>query len=95
MPRCSMRLRPVGAGRDDGQRGEGMSMQKVLITLGLLIFLLGLLWPLLARLGLGHLPGDIRMGRPGFQVFFPLGTSLLLSILASLLLTLILWLWRR
>ncbi len=90
-----MRSRPVGAGRDDGQSEEGISMQKILITLGLLIFLLGLLWPLLARLGLGHLPGDIRMGRPGFQVFFPLGTSLLLSILASLLLTLILWLWRR
>jgi hypothetical protein len=70
-------------------------VQKIWITLGLLMVLLGLLWPLLERLGLGRLPGDIRLGRPGFQVFFSLGTSLLLSILVSLLLTLILWLWRR
>jgi len=70
-------------------------VRKIWITLGLLMVLLGLLWPFLARLGLGRLPGDIRLGRPGFQVFFPLGTSLLLSILVSLLLTLILWLWRR
>lgn len=95
MPLCLTRSRRVAGGRDEGRSGLGGCMQKILITLGLLMVLLGLLWPFLARLGLGHLPGDIRLGRPGFQVFFPLGTSLLLSILVSLLLTLILWLWRR
>jgi len=66
-----------------------------LIVAGLVLLALGLLWPWLTRIGLGHLPGDIRVQRPGFRFYAPLGSSLLLSILLSLLLTLIFWLWRR
>ena len=42
----------------------------------------------LGRLGvpLGRLPGDLSYKGKGFQVFAPLGTSLLLSVLLSLLL---------
>ncbi|MEJ5212117.1 MAG: DUF2905 domain-containing protein [Burkholderiales bacterium] len=66
-------------------------MAKWLITLGILLVVLGLLWPLVSKLGLGSLPGDIRIERRNFTFYFPLTSSLLVS----LLLTLILWLFRR
>ncbi|MEO1767777.1 DUF2905 domain-containing protein [Thiobacter aerophilum] len=66
-------------------------MAKWLITLGLILVVLGLLWPLLSKLGLGQLPGDIRIERKNFTFYFPLTSS----VLVSLLLTLILWLLRR
>jgi hypothetical protein len=64
---------------------------RLLIALGVVLVVAGLLWPLLSRLGLGRLPGDIVVRREGFTFYFPLVTSLLLSGL----LTLVLWLFRR
>lgn len=66
-------------------------MAKWLITIGLILVALGLLWPLLAKLGLGSLPGDFKVERKGFTFYFPLTTS----IIVSLLITLILWIFRR
>lgn len=66
-------------------------MTKWLITLGIILFALGLLWPLLSRLGLGHLPGDIRIEKPGMVFYFPITTSLIISVL----ITLLLWFLRR
>lgn len=66
-------------------------MSRLLIVVGLTLVVAGLLWPLLARLGLGRLPGDIVVRREGFTFYFPLVTSLLVS----LVLTLVLWLLRR
>jgi hypothetical protein len=66
-------------------------MAKWLITLGIILVVLGVLWPLLAKLGLGSLPGDIRVERKGYSFYFPLTTS----IIVSLVITLILWIFRR
>ena len=66
-------------------------MQRWLIVIGLLLIAVGLLWPWLGRLGLGRLPGDIVIEGERFRFYFPLATSLLISLLASLLL----WLLRR
>jgi uncharacterized membrane protein len=66
-------------------------MQKWLITLGIVLLVLGLAWPLVAKLGLGRLPGDIEVKREGFTFYFPITTS----ILVSLLITLLLWIFRR
>jgi hypothetical protein len=66
-------------------------MSRWLITIGLVLVALGLLWPLASRLGLGRLPGDILIKREGFIFYFPLTTGLLVS----LLITLILWIFRR
>jgi ribose/xylose/arabinose/galactoside ABC-type transport system permease subunit len=66
-------------------------VQRFLVTLGLVILLVGLAWPWIARLGLGRLPGDIRIERDGFGFYFPLTTS----IVISLLVTLVLWWFRR
>jgi len=66
-------------------------MVKWLITLGIILVALGLLWPLLAKLGLGSLPGDVKLERKGYIFYFPVTTS----ILISLAITLILWIFRR
>ena len=61
-------------------------MQRFLIATGALLLLAGLLWPWLSKLPWGRLPGDIAIEREGFSFYFPLGTSLLVSALLSLLL---------
>ena len=66
-------------------------MAKWLITIGIILVVVGLAWPLLAKLGLGSLPGDIKFERKGFTFYFPITTS----ILISLVITLILWIFRR
>ena len=66
-------------------------MQRSLVILGLTILVLGLAWPWLTRIGLGRLPGDIRIERDGFTFFFPLATSVIVSVVLSLLF----WLFRR
>lgn len=78
------------ATRDPGI-GHNTAMAKWLITLGIILVALGVLWPLLAKLGLGSLPGDIRVERRGYSFYFPLTTSVIVSIV----ITLILWIFRR
>lgn len=66
-------------------------MKVWLIVLGAALIAIGFAWPWLARLGLGRLPGDIYIQREGFSFYFPITTS----IIVSLVLSLILWLTRR
>jgi hypothetical protein len=68
-----------------------MDLQRFLIGLGLVILLGGLLWPLLSRVGLGRLPGDIMYQRGNATFYFPLASSIVVSIVLSLLL----WLFNR
>lgn len=70
-------------------------MPRLLITLGIVLVVLGLLWPWLSRLGLGRLPGDIFMERDNSRFYFPLMTSLIVSLVLSLLVTIVLWFFRR
>jgi len=66
-------------------------MQRFLIIIGLLIVVVGLLWPWLSQLPLGRLPGDIVVDRPGTKIYIPIVTTILVSGVLSLLL----WLFRR
>lgn len=66
-------------------------MSRTLIILGIILIAVGLLWPWLTRLGLGRLPGDIAIERDNFRFYFPITTS----IVISLLLTLLFWLFRK
>jgi len=59
-------------------------MARFLIVLGLILLVIGLLWPYLRRIGLGRLPGDIVIERDNFAFYFPLTTCLLISLLLSL-----------
>ncbi len=59
-------------------------MARFLIVLGLVIVVIGLLWPYLSQIGLGRLPGDIVIERENMTFYFSLMTCLLLSVLFSL-----------
>lgn len=60
---------------------------KVLIAFGLLIVLTGVVLVLVGRVPwLGRLPGDIHFQRGNFTFYFPLATSLLLSVVLTLIL---------
>jgi len=61
-------------------------MGRFLITAGVILLVLGLLWPWIGRLGLGRLPGDIVIERENFTLYLPIMTSLILSLLLSALL---------
>jgi len=63
-----------------------MSVSRVLIIFGLILVALGLLWPFIAKLGLGRLPGDIVIERENFRLYLPLTSSLLVSAVLSLIL---------
>lgn len=66
-------------------------MNRTLVVIGAVVVLIGLSWPILGKLPLGRLPGDIihRSGNTTF--YFPIVTMLLLSVVLSLLL----WLFRK
>lgn len=69
----------------------GNPVSRFLVTLGIVLILAGIVWPFLQRMGIGRLPGDIVVEREGFRFYFPVVTSILLS----LILTLILWFINR
>lgn len=68
-----------------------MPIARILMILGVVIFLIGGGFYLAARLNipLGRLPGDIRIVRENFTCFFPLATSIILSILLTIALKLL------
>ena len=67
--------------------------------LGRLLFLCGIvmtvagfaLWKFAGKTPLGRLPGDLAIQRPGFSLYFPLTTCIVISVV----LTLLIWLFRR
>ncbi|HMM44405.1 MAG TPA: DUF2905 domain-containing protein [Candidatus Macondimonas sp.] len=66
-------------------------MQRGLIIAGLLLLAIGISWPLWTRLRLGRLPGDFYWRSDNVAFYFPLTTSLLVSLVLGL----VFWLVRR
>ncbi len=60
-------------------------MLKWLVTLLVVLFALGLLRPVLAKLGLGRLPGDLEVQHRGRKFYLPLATSIIFSLVITLL----------
>jgi hypothetical protein len=58
-------------------------VQRALIIIGLVLLAAGLAWPWISKLGLGRLPGDIRIETESGGFYF------------SIVLSLILWFFRR
>ncbi len=68
------------------------SLGRILIGAGAILAIVGVLLVLADRvpaLRLGRLPGDLSFERGRVRLYFPLGTSILLSVLASLVLWLV------
>jgi len=68
-----------------------MNTGRVLVILGTALVAAGLAWPWISRLGLGRLPGDIAIQRPGFSFYFPVVSCAVVSVV----LTLLFWLFRK
>lgn len=62
-----------------------MQPGRTLIVVGLTIAAVGLLWIVAERFGLGRLPGDLMIRRKGFTVYFPLVSSIVVSLVLTLL----------
>ncbi len=60
-------------------------MTKTLITIGIILVLLGILWPFLQKLNLGRLPGDFVFKSGNFKFYFPLTTCIVISVVLSIL----------
>jgi hypothetical protein len=68
-----------------------MNVSRLLITLGVGLVALGLLWPVISKLGLGRLPGDIVIRRDHVGFYAPITTCLIISLIISL----IVWIFSR
>jgi len=66
------------------------SLGKILITIGLFFVFFGILLFLLPRTGLFRLPGDFLLKRKNFVFYFPLTTSIIISLFLTIILNLIL-----
>jgi hypothetical protein len=63
---------------------------KYLITLGIILIILGVIFTLGPKLPfIGRLPGDIYIKRKNFSFYFPLATCIILSIILTIILNLI------
>lgn len=66
-------------------------MQKILITLGLITVAIGLAWPWISSMPIGRLPGDIVIERENYTFYFPIITTIIISVLVSVAI----WLFRQ
>ena len=60
-------------------------MQKLLIILGIVILVIGLLYPYIKKLGLGQLPGDIMFNSGNSTFFFPIVTCIIISVVLTII----------
>ncbi len=70
-------------------------MNRWLLGAGAALILAGLAWPSLSRLPLGRLPGDLHVQREGWDLYLPLTSCVLVSVVVTLLAMLVSWWWRR
>lgn len=61
-------------------------MQRAFIIAGVLLIIVGILWPWIIKLVIGRLPGDIIISKPGLKVYIPITTMILISVIVSLIL---------
>jgi len=61
-------------------------MRTLIIIIALALVLIGLFWPVVSKIPLFRLPGDLVIDRPGTKIYLPLTSLLVLSLLLTLLL---------
>jgi len=62
-----------------------INMQKILIIIGIILLIIGLIYPYTKKLGLGQLPGDILFKTGNSTFFFPVMTCLIISIILTII----------
>ena len=62
-----------------------INMQKILIIIGIILLIVGLLYPYIKKLSLGQLPGDILFKTGYSTFFFPVMTCLIISIILTII----------
>ena len=68
---------------------DAMSFSRFLIVFGVSLVIMGVLWPMVARMGLWHLPGDLVIERGNMRIYIPVTTSLAASAVVSAILYLL------
>ncbi len=72
------------------------NLGKIILLFAIILLLAGSLLFLVGRfLGIQRLPGDIEYKRDGVSFFFPLGTSILLSIVITIILNVLLFISKK
>ncbi|MHB8427485.1 MAG: DUF2905 domain-containing protein [Acidiferrobacterales bacterium] len=64
---------------------------RTLVITGVVLVVAGLMWPWLSRIGFGRLPGDVIIRRGNFRLYFPMTTA----VIVSLILNILIWLFRK
>jgi hypothetical protein len=94
IPASPSRVQDDGCAGGLASRGTSPNvrgMGKLLIVAGLVLVAIGIVWLVGERMGLGRLPGDIVIERENMRFYFPLMSSLIVSVVLSL----VLWLFTR
>ena len=60
-------------------------MQKILIILGIVILVIGLLYPYIKKIGLGQLPGDVIFKSGNSTFLFPVVTCIIVSVVLTII----------
>ena len=60
-------------------------MQKILIIIGIIILVVGVLYPYIKKIGLGQLPGDIVYKSENTTFFFPIITCIIISVVLTII----------
>ena len=60
-------------------------MQKILIILGIVILVIGLLYPYIKKIGLGQLPGDVILKSGNSTFLFPVVTCIIISVVLTII----------
>jgi hypothetical protein len=69
---------------------ETSGVGRILLIVGVIALVAGGIFLLLGKMGLGSMPGDMQWGKGNARFYFPLGTSIVLSIILTVLLNLFL-----
>ena len=64
-------------------------MQRLFVIFGMILMLIGILWPYIIKIKLGRLPGDIYFNIENLRFYLPITTTIIISIIISLVLWII------
>ena len=62
-----------------------INMQKILIVIGIILLIVGLLYPYIKKIGLGQLPGDLVFKSENSTLFFPIVSCIVVSVVLTIL----------